>query len=202
MKIHVIHVIVVAYQRYEPLEILIRSFLIQTNPNWVLHIIHDGPSPQRILDIIGIFIDGARKDERIHFYESKERYEKYGHPNRRSMLQEIQADQKDFILMTNDDNYYICRFVEFFLKEVRPNTGMVYCNTLHSLTEYVIHNSTIGQGGIDMGAFIVRADVAKETGFNHDDAQADGFYAGECLARCQRKGLIAVKIEKALFVHN
>lgn len=197
-----IHVIVVAYERYEPLEILIRSFLVQTNPNWILYVIYDGPVPQKILDIIGVFIDGSRKDERIHFYKSEQRYQKYGHPNRRMMLQEIKTDLDDFILMTNDDNYYICRFVEFFLGVIKPDTGIVYCDTLHSLTDYDVHNSTLGQGGIDMGAFIVRSDVAKQTGFNHDDVQADGFYAGECLKTCERENLKAIKINKALFVHN
>ena len=191
-----------AYLRYRPLEILIHSFLVQTNPNWTLHVIHDGPAPADLWDIFRLFIDGFKKDNRIHFYESEERNEKSGHPNRRMMLQKIDVDPKDFILMTNDDNYYTPRFIEYFLAKARFNTGLIYCNTLHSLTDYVIHNSTLGQGGIDMGAFIVRADIAKMTGFNHDDDQADGFYCGECAETCKKHDLQTVKIEKALFVHN
>ena len=59
--------------------------------------------------------DGSREDSRIHFYESPERYQNYGHPNRRSMLKAIECNPSDFILMTNDDNYYVPRFVAYML---------------------------------------------------------------------------------------
>ncbi len=197
-----IHIICVAYERVEPLEILIRSFIVQTNKNWILHIVYDGTAPKKILDIIAPFLDGSRKDERIHFYQSPERNQKYGHPNRRTMLKSIETNQDDFILMTNDDNYYIPRFIEFMLRQINPRVGMVYCDTVHSHAEYDINYSELRENCVDLGAFIVRATIAKETGFNHDHFSADGTYAEECLKTCHKKGLIAIKIKKALFVHN
>jgi hypothetical protein len=53
-----------------------------------------------------------------------------------------------------------------------------------------------------MGAFIVRADIAKENGFNHDHFSADGTYAEECARSCQRRGASIKKVNKAIFVHN
>lgn len=192
-----IHCICVAYQRPIRMEILIRSFIVQTDRRWMLHIVYDGQVPGSILDII----QPLMKDKRIRFYSSEERYEKYGHPNRRVMLQKITTKTGDFILMTNDDNYYTPRFIEYFLKTVKPNVGMVYCNTLRNF-EYEVHNSVIGSGGIDMGAFMVREDIAKRTGFNHETVCADGIYAHECFQECKKRNLIAVKIEKPLFIHN
>jgi hypothetical protein len=198
-----IHVIMVAYERYEPLEIAIRSFLIQTNPNWILNIIYDGPAPQRILDIVAPFIDGGgRKDRRIRFYQSAERYQNYGHPNRRAMLQMIVTDPFDYILMTNDDNYYVPKFVEYMLGAAGHQRGIIFCDTVHSHADYNLHSSNLYECGIDMGAFMVRADVAKQTGFNHDHFSADGTYAVECLNTCNTKGLKTFKINKPLFIHN
>lgn len=197
-----IHVIAVAYERVEPLEIMIRCFLVQTDPRWTLHIVHDGPASERLLSAVQPFVSGDRKDERIHFYQTVERYQKYGHPNRRSMLQNLDVNPNEFILLTNDDNYHIPRSVEFIRAEMRNRVGMIYWNTVHSHAGYDINYSEIRENQIDMAAFCVRADIAKATGFNHDHFSADGTYAEECLRNCVRKGLKAVKINKCLLVHN
>jgi hypothetical protein len=197
-----IQIICVAYERPVELQTLINCFILQTDSRWVLHIVYDGPAPQKILEIVKPFINGNRKDERIHFYESPERYQKYGHPNRRTMLQSIECSPHDYILMTNDDNMYVPRFVEYMLKAAKFNTGIVYCDTVHSHMEYNLHISYLKENFIDMGAFIVRSDVAKKTGFNHDHFSADGTYAVECLSTCNKMRLKEVKISKPLFIHN
>ena len=88
------------------------------------------------------------------------------------------------------------------LDVVNKNVGIVLCNTLHSHADYNIHYSELYECGIDMGAFIVRADIAKKTGFNHIYFSADGKYAEECLAMCIKHRLRALKIHKVLFIHN
>ena len=193
-----IHIICVAYERYVQLEILIRSFILQSNPNWMLYIIYDGPVPAEINSIINPLLI----DTRIVFYNSPVRNQHYGHPNRSSMLETIETEPGDFILMTNDDNYYIPRFIEFFLAVVDRHVGIIYCNTIHSHLDYRIQISELVENGIDMGAFAVRADIAKQTGFNYNCFSADGKYAGECLITCKANGLKAVKINKCLFIHN
>ena len=193
-----LHVICVAYERPIPLQILIGSFIVQTNPNWILHIIYDGTAPKEIIDIVTPFVE----DDRVHFYESPERYQNYGHPNRKMMLQTIETNPGDFILMTNDDNYYVPLFVEYMLNAVRGRIGIVYCNTIHSHAGYDINYSELRENCIDMGAFIVREDIAKMTGFNHIHFSADGTYAEECSRTCLRNRLKAVKVNKAIFIHN
>jgi hypothetical protein len=79
---------------------------------------------------------------------------------------------------------------------------MVVCNTIHSYMKYDILSTQIKENFIDMGSFIVKLDVAQEVGFNHTHVSADGRYAVECLKRCQERGLIPVKINKAIFYHN
>jgi len=190
-------VIAVAYDRTIWLRSMVDSWLLQTRQDWELHIIYDGPSPQKVKDIMSIY-----DDPRIRFYESPERYGRYGHPNRRAMLQAVQCDPKDFILMTNDDNFYVCKFWEFMGGAIKSNTGIVYCDTVHSHFNYDINRSELRENGIDMGAFIVRAEIAKSTGFNHDHFSADGTYAEECARNCHNRGASIVKINKALFIHN
>jgi len=197
-----IQIICVAYERPVELQTLINSFILQTDQRWVLHVVYDGPAPQKILDIVEPFISGSRKDSRVRFYQSPERYQKYGHPNRRTMLQSIECKAQDFILFQNDDNYMVPRTVEFIMKEIKFNTGIIYWDTVHSHMEYNLHISYLAENFIDMAAFCVRADIAKKTGFNHDHFSADGTYAVECLNTCNRMRLKTVKINKPLLVHN
>jgi len=191
-----LHIICVAYQRSIQLESLINCFLIQTNSNWVLHIIHDGLPSQEILDVIS-----RKTDQRVSFISTENINGKWGHPNRKMMLQSIKTNPDDFILITNDDNYYVPRFVGQFLESAKSNIGMIYCDCIHSYTDYSIHNSQIKEGWIDIGSFAVRADIAKQTGFNHEHISADGIYAEECLKNCQRVGLRTIHIQKYIFIH-
>jgi hypothetical protein len=53
-----------------------------------------------------------------------------------------------------------------------------------------------------MGAFCVRAEIAKKIGFNSMKFEADGIYAVECLKYCQQNNYRVVKLDNVLFVHN
>jgi len=192
----IVKVIMVAYQRIVPLRIAVDSFLNQTDDRWELHVIHDGPVPQAIYDLIS-------RRNRVHFRETSAVNGKWGHPNRRSMLERIEADASDYILITNDDNYYIPGYVELIQQHMKPGVGMIYYNTLHSYFNYTVHTSQPKVGRIDMGAFVVRADVAKAVGFRHDVEVADGMYCEECASYCMAHGLQMVYIQGIVpFIHN
>lgn len=193
-----IKVICVAYDRPIELGILIGCFQLQTDPNWELYIIYDGPVPRWYKDLI----KKHQKDKRINFYNSEKRTQCFGHPNRRAMLKKLRYTEGDYLLMTNDDNYYVPRFIEFMLSVCGDKTGMAYCNTIHSHFEYKLNMTEIKKGRIDIGAFIVRLDIAKEAGFKHDDFAADGDYAEECKALCDKKRLDTYWLQKPLFIHN
>lgn len=191
-----IHVITVAYNRPAALRLLIASFYLQTSPLWDMRVFHDGKLPDSYKEL---------RSDKVKLSGTPVRSENYGHPNRRSALQLIQCDPKDFILLTNDDNYYVPVFVEQMLSTVKEDTGLVFCDTVHSTHDhynYILHKPILREKGIDIGAFIVRADVAKETGFNYIHRSADGKYCEECIETMNKKGLKAVYIERPLYVHN
>ncbi len=192
-----LNIIAVAYERTTPLVGLVSSFLVQSNSNWKLVIIHDGKASDGVHNIINLF-----PDDRISFLETPERYENYGHPNRKLGLDLLESNSKDWVLLTNDDNYYIPKFVEFTSKACTGNTGLIYWNTIHSHQDYNLHYSTIVECGIDMGAFIVRNDVAKAVGFPWTHYSADGTYAVECKKYCNKNNLRIHYINKFMFVHN
>jgi hypothetical protein len=193
-----LHVIVTVFQRSQQLSRLIWDFLGQSNPNWLMHIVNDGPAPTEMTD----FLAHHFNDDRIDFRSTPQVNGAWGFPNRKMMIQEIQCDPNDFILVTNDDNEYLQPFVEFFLNSCQSDVGFVYCNTIHSYMGYEILHTEVRSCYIDMGSFIVRADVAKKVGFNHQHEQADGAYAEECAAECRARGLRIVQVNKSLFCHN
>jgi len=193
-----LHVIVVAYNRAIPLRTLIDCFMIQTCPDWDMTIIHDGPAPDDVKQVIALYA----KEDRVTFIETEFREENWGNNNRRQMLQILDGGPEDFVLITNDDNYYVPKFIQMMFSVIKPNTGIVFCNFLHHTLEYRNMISELKLNYIDMGAFIVRLHLAQQVGFAHNDSGADGMFAEECHAMAQRTGLQAIHINITLFVHN
>lgn len=197
---HTLHVIAVAYHRPIQLRILIDSFLVQTNGRWTLHVIHDGTAPYSVHEVMGL---PEYQDPRIKFTETPQVNGYWGHPNRRDGLKQLSLNHRDYVLLTNDDNYYVPRFVEYFLKECRDGKiGFIYCDAIHSYEQYNLFISEVKENHIDMGSFIVKLDVARRVGFNHTHLSADGRYAEECANYCRIRRLGIVHIPKPLFVHN
>lgn len=204
-----LHILAVTYFQPTELTVFVSSLVLQTNPDWELWITHDGPIPEDVLKIMSIY-----NDPRIHLTYSEIRHQKYGHPNRKQALSELNGLPNDYVLLTNCDNYYVPTFVEQMMaatKYMRINgqgiieenrTGIVSCDTIHSHLQYALHKSQLYEGGIDLGAFIVRFDVSKEVGFVHENFSADGRYAEECKKMCDEIGAECRYIPKALFVHN
>ena len=191
-----LQVIVIAYHRPIALRLLIDSFLLQTNPDWLMTIFHDGRAPNDVKKVIQGY-----NDQRILFTDSSKESGNHGFYIRQAILP-IMSGESDFILNTNDDNYYPPKFVELMFKEIAPDVGIVFCDTVHSHQDYDLQISKLEVSGIDMGAFIVRLDVAKEAGFTHNTYAYDGYFAEDCLAVSISKGLRAVHIRKPLFIHN
>ena len=193
-----IKIIVVAFKRALNLRILIDCFLTQTEKRWEMHIIHDGPPPPDVEEVIAMY-----KDPRINFTFTEKVNGHWGHPNRNIVLRTFNLTRHEFVLMTNDDNYYVPDFVRMFLREGRANdVGFVYCDTVHSYHKYSVMKTEVRENHIDMGSFMVRMDVAKKIGFNHLHLSADGTYAVECANYCRLRHLRLVHVAKPLFVHN
>lgn len=194
-----IKVIVVAYRRTLPLRILIDSFRVQTDKRWELHVIHDGEVPT---DVKRIFDTYAGLEPQITFYRSECRKGNYGHPNRRLMLEKIDIEENDFILLTNDDNYYVPEFVNYCHSHMTKTVGMIYFDMLHNYYSYDVLKTRPLINNIDMGAFIVRGSIAKKVGFKSDKYEADGIYCVACANYCRKNSFEIVKVPGILFVHN
>ena len=193
-----LHIIIAAYQKAMGTRVLLDSLSVQTNREWVAYVVHDGPPDEDFQALKGFITD-----PRIGFWNSDVRFGCYGHINRKMFLEGISGTPDDFVLITNCDNYYIPKFVEYMLRECKPGVGIVYCNTLHSHQDYAVQVSRLKLSDIDMGAFIVRLSVAQEVGFKHVTyPAADGLYAEECAVKCAEKHLSCVQVNKVMFVHN
>jgi hypothetical protein len=172
----------------------------QTDARWTLQVTHDGPAPKEVLAILNdpFYI----KNKRFRWQETPKLMGEFGHPNRKMMLERLAGACDDYVLITNDDNYYVPTFVEFFLDACKKNVGLVYCNTVHNYIKYDVMYTRVKECFIDMGCFIVRSDVAKAVGFTQTHHSADGKYAEECAEYCMKHNLKVMYIDKPLFIHN
>ncbi|MFA6573724.1 MAG: glycosyltransferase, partial [Patescibacteria group bacterium] len=148
-----LHVIVVAYKRAIPLRLLIDSFILQTDPHWFMTIVHDGPAPVDVKNVVNSYINAGVPN--IRFIETPQTNGCYGHINRKMMLEAADPADGEFLLFTNDDNYYVIRFVEYMLGEAnKKNTGIVYCDVVHSHIAHDVLKAKLKVDHIDIAAFI------------------------------------------------
>jgi len=190
-----IKIIVVSYRRPLHLRILIDCFRVQTDENWEMHIIHDGPAPDDVKEILP-------DDPRVIFYESEVRLGKYGHPNRRYMLDHVKMNTDDYVLITNDDNYYVPEYVNYMRRAIGVGVGVVYHDCLHNYYSYEVLKAKMEINYIDMGSFIVRADIAKKIRFTSNEFHADGIYAEAVADHCNKNNLKMIYLPRPLFIHN
>ncbi len=192
----ILHILCVAYKRPIGIMNICCQFLVQTNPNWELTVMYDGPIPQYIQNIMGLF-----GDKRIQFKNSKNRKGKWGHPNRKTMIEELSCDKNDLVLLTNEDNMYVPIFVDAILGVMTKKSGMIMCNLLHSYKDFKVMEVKLKENYIDLGCFAVRSVIAKSIGFNFRHISADGRYAEECALYCKENNLEILHIKEPLFIH-
>lgn len=192
-----LHVICIAYERPIFSRIFIDCFLTQSDKRWDMTFVHDGPASEAMHNVMELY-----SDPRIKFIETEKRLQNWGHEHRRVMLQLIEGQKGDYVLITNNDNYYVPRYVEYMLREARPDVGMIYCNFLHHNFEYLNVFTQLKLNHVDMGAYITEIKLAQNVGFQHDVPGSDGLFAEDCSARCKQLGLKTIHIEKTFFVHN
>lgn len=206
-----INVIVSTYQQKTELDILIKSFINQTDKRWKLWVIHDGPNEQ--FNRLMISIKEENKDfwNQIQYLETSERYNDYGHTLRDYGLKNFHLPDEEFVLFTNGDNYYCPVFVKEMLynAQYHDNSAILYCDMVHSHNRgdssakgtYGFFNTEFESCKCDIGAFMARCELAKKVGFNHRDHDADAHFIKELndnLGSTER----IIKVPKVLFVHN
>jgi len=202
-----ITIICVAYKRYRQIPVLIHSFLCQTLQNWQLHIIHDGYDA-KMEDLLQPYHE---KHPEITYEFSEIRHNDYGHSLRELGIRKVTTE---FILITNDDNYYVPSFLELMFQEIFTNKlDLLLCDMVHShlasndggmqylKDQYGYFRTYPNMGLIDIGCFIVRTDIAKQVGFRDKTFFGDGTFV-EDIKKKFAQSIRVGKLNKVLFVHN
>jgi len=216
-----ITIICVSYQRYKQIHVLIHCLLCQTLQNWRLLIIHDGKDEKMRREVQG-YID---EYSNISYTETDKRYNDYGHSLREIG---INTTQTPFLMMTNDDNYYAPKFLEFMFDAIKQlNLDFVLCNMVSShefrfsgepshdvytnvtrapdgtytQAPYNVIHSIPQKHCVDIGNFIIKTSLAKAVGFRDKSFAGDGTFVEDVVR--QNTGQVNLgKVHKVLFVHN
>lgn len=195
-----ITVVVTCYGKTPELKILVHSLLFQENyinhrpvskNNTDLEIIisSDGPyeGPSEILSIPNIkLIENNRAN--IH-----------GHNTRGPG---IYSATKEWVVLTNDDNYYTAGWLDKVSAQIRPNIGVIFWSHINSLHGYKFVDTNPKLGEIDLGCLAVRTHISREIGFPFRKHEGDYEYAHACIKRSLEYRLRVVKLPEVLFVHN
>lgn len=196
---------VVSYHRVTSLTCLLNSLANQTVQNFDLCITHDD-FHEPTLDMVHKWALTNKINTTLKF--TSQRMGLWGHPMRAKMITEC---AHEFILLTNDDNYYMPVFTQNMMHAlITHNADMVMCDMIHS------HNNPGGRQQApynlfvtnpkcmecDMGSFITRTALAQQVGFhNCDDCAADGLFVDR-LMQLNSPPTKFVKVPQVLFVHN
>jgi glycosyltransferase involved in cell wall biosynthesis len=199
-------VICVAYKRYRNLPVLIHSFLAQTLQNFKLIVIHDGPDDEMAALLAPYRV---QYPDVFDYCFTPERHNDYGHTLRDIG---IQIADTEYLLITNDDNYYVPKFLEYMFMPIhqQPDASpdIVFCDMVHShhnpgvrrQLPYNHFETRPERNFIDMGCFIARTALARQVGFRDKGFAGDATYFEDLVVAAQQPRI--TKIPMALFVHN
>lgn len=185
-------------RRFLACKSFINSILAQTYSNFELFIVHDGPIEDTCekLDLIN-----SVKDERVRFFETEDRLEKFGYPHRKKYA--FLDENFDFILFTNDDNHYVPAAFEILLHVVEKlDAEVVYCNMISSHKIWFPIETELECNKIDLGAFIIKKEIMKNLEFNLEGScmTSDGKLADEIKEKIPSKKI--AKVNNYLYIHN
>ncbi len=197
-----IDIVCVTFRQDGPLRVLIQSFINQTQGNWRLFVIHDGPD-----DDFTSLSKEYKDYDNIEFHATDIRHNDYGSSLRDEGLKKVSSD---YVLLTNGDNYYVPRFIEIVSNAAASTKAdAIMYDMIHShdrpgarcLPPYSFFRTKYSRYNIDMGAAIVRSSLAKAAGFHDKSSEGDATYF-EDVARLAGNDFKVHKVKQVLFVHN
>jgi glycosyltransferase involved in cell wall biosynthesis len=203
-KVPKLTVYCVAYKRYDKIAVLVHSFMCQTYCDFRLVVIHDGHDAemQELLAALK-----KRYPARLDYFFTENRFNDHGHSLRAIAIEQCNSE---FIMITNDDNYYVPVFLEKMFEKIDgERLEFVLCDMVHNYDwrprggkdSYNAFITEPRKDRVDIGCFIVKTAVAKEVGFRDRSFAADGTFVDDIMAF--RGGVIQWgKVDKVLFVHN
>lgn len=181
---------------YNEFPAIISCLIMQTNKNWKLWLIHNGPS-----DGSGESFVNAVNDDRIEWMETDTYTANWGHQTRRDYLQKVKSK---YVLITNPDNYYVPTFIEKCLKQftIKGTTVGVYPEQIvHNYTDWKVMACRFQRGYIDCGQVVLKTKEAQEVGWNNiTDHSADWLFFNDLARKYGSHKFMPIK--GCLFIHN
>lgn len=181
--------------RFELTKSFIHSIKAQTYKNYKLIVVHDGPiENEYIKNKFHSF-----KDSNIEMYETPERVDKYGYPHRKKYA--FMDQNFDWLLYTNDDNYYVPVAMEAMLfTGITYNSSIVYCNMISSHSMWLPLITEFKAEKLDLGGFIMSKEIGKKYNF---DLSGDCFLSdAKLIERISSNKESIKKVNNFLYIHN
>jgi len=197
-----LEIVCTAFERPAALMTQLCSFAAQTLQNFNIVVFHDGYN-SAIESVVNEFRN-IYPQIQIKYRFSDNRYNDYGHSLREVALLDATSE---FLLLTNDDNYYTPNFLEELMPALKSRVYDIrYCNMIHCHKKYRSHSplgyhplyTQMKLGWIDIGSFIFNTRKGQKAKFSDRSFDADGLF----LERMIANGARSYKSDKFLFVHN
>ena len=173
------------------------SILAQTDDNWEIIHLHDGP----LSDKEKIYNDSIPKDDRIKSIILQDGpHNDWGHFARNEGIKYL-GKESTAVVFTNGDSYYLPSFVSDMSRPFHSiKTMATYCNFLQHYNDNAVLDSKLIYGHIDCGNFMIRTGIAKAMGWKYRYEQADWGFINDVILQHGKERMI--KINKNLYVHN
>ena len=189
-------IIIVAYKRYNKLKCLLYSLLSQSFTDFEIIIIHDGKDIKHKK-----LFENFENDPRITYFQTPKRYNDWGMSLRNIGINYVKGE---WVINTNDDNYYTPNWLEELNQHTDPLINFIYYDAVLShynelnqnKKDYGLFVPQIKGCYIDMGQFAIKTQILKNHKFK-SIAPADADLIEEIKGK-----LNPVYINKILFVHN
>lgn len=114
----------------------------------------------------------------------------------------IHAATGDWIVCTNQDNFFMHGWLHSVVQCCLPSYGIIYWDMVSNLWTWKAPSAALTWGQIDLSSCCIRADIAKEVGFPFRNYDGDWDYIDACSKLCLKRGLRPIHINEILSVHN
>lgn len=136
-------------------------------------------------------------DDRAILIQTPERKGHWGHPYRQLGIDQAAGE---YIVVANDDNYYVPGFLEQMLYWMRKRgADMALCNYLNAYTGWNVCEATVDPWCADLGCFVVKRELIRQVKWEWNDFFADMRFFQALAKRCQTPIL---RVCRPLFIKN
>lgn len=152
---------------------LFRSLVYQTDKNFYVEVVHDGPDQDRTKDLVKQFsylLD-------VSYTETPKREDYWGHNCREVGLlnSPTNIEKPYYIHYTNGDNEYERIAIERFNHLAKTNAEILLANIKHSYFNYGVLEVQFKEASCDFMNMCIRSDIAQSMGFPYRNYAADAW---------------------------